>query len=303
MDDDAAKGLDLNQAKAKKCVSMTALSLSRRTLLWATLFLCLPALLAAAEPSANYNISLWEPGQVPLATGNGPLDKPFLTVFAPPAAKRNGGAVVIAPGGSNIMLMYGVEGIDIAERFNDWGVTAFVLTYRLSPHYKDDARTLDGTRAVQLVRARASEWSIDPARVGFIGFSAGSSLARLVGAAGKAGDPQAADPVSRVSSKPAFLGMIYSAGRPTPGESLKDFPPTFLLSAAHDMGPAQGSAQLFMDMNKAGAVVELHIYQKGRHGFGSGFANSNFADWMPRLEHFLREGGFLPTDAKSGGKQ
>ena len=78
------------------------------------------------KPSANYNIPLWEEGKVPLATGNGPLDSPFLTVFLPPEGKRNGGSVIIAPGGSNIMLMYGVEGIDVAERYNSWGVTAFV---------------------------------------------------------------------------------------------------------------------------------------------------------------------------------
>ena len=91
----------------------------------------------------NYNIPLWDEGKVPLAKGDGPLDNPFLTVFEPPVGKRNGGAVVVAPGGSNIMLMYGAEGMDIAERYNDWGVTAFVLTYRLSPRYGNDARVLD----------------------------------------------------------------------------------------------------------------------------------------------------------------
>src|SRR3954468_9604295 len=78
---------------------------------------------------ANYNIPLWDEGKVPLATGNGPLDKPFLTVFAPAENKRNGASVVIAPGGSDIMLMYGGEGMDVAERYNEWGVTAFILTY------------------------------------------------------------------------------------------------------------------------------------------------------------------------------
>ena len=75
---------------------------------------------------------------MPLATGNGPLDTPFLTAFLPPEGKRNGASVVIAPGGANIMLMYGAEGLEIAERYNDWGVTAFVLTYRLSPRYGDE---------------------------------------------------------------------------------------------------------------------------------------------------------------------
>jgi acetyl esterase/lipase len=251
---------------------------------------------AAKDAGANFNIPLWQEGSVPLATGNGPLDNPFLTVFPAPEGKANGGSVVIAPGGSNIMLMYGAEGMDIAERYNEWGVTAFVLTYRMSPHYKDDARILDGNRSVQVVRSRAAEFKLDPKRVGFIGFSAGSNMGRLVVAASKPGDSNAADPVSRFSSKPDYLGLVYGPGRPTPGESLKDFPPTFLLAAENDKGASLGTAQLFMDLTKAGAVAEIHIYQKGRHGFGSGFASPNFSDWMPRLEHFLKVDGFLPGD-------
>src|SRR5687768_8122125 len=87
--------------------------------------------LAAGAGDEHYNVPLWEPGKVPMAVGDGPLDAPFLTVFMPPENKRNGSSVIIAPGGSDIMLMYGLEGIEVAERFNDWGTTAFVLTYRL----------------------------------------------------------------------------------------------------------------------------------------------------------------------------
>src|SRR5215813_11925573 len=122
--------------------------------------------------TSNVNIPLWEDGKVPMSQGDGPLDKPFLTVFAPSENKRNGTAMIVAPGGSNIMLMYGAEGIDIAEKLNDWGVTAFVLTYRLSPRYNAAARTLDGQRAIRLIRARAAEWKLDPNRVGYAGFSA-----------------------------------------------------------------------------------------------------------------------------------
>ena len=242
----------------------------------------------------NYNIPLWESGKVPLGAGNGPLDNPFVTVFLPPEGKRNGGAVIVAPGGGNIMLMYGDEGLTIAERYNEWGIAAFVLTYRLSPTYGESARVLDGKRALQLVRSRAAEWKLDPRRVGFIGFSAGSSLGRSVAAASGPGDPNSADPIDRFSSRPDYLGLVYGPGRPTPGESLKDFPPTFLLAAAADKGASTGSAQLFIALTRAGATAEIHIYQKGRHGFGSGFGSSNFSDWMPRLEHFLKQGGFIP---------
>src|ERR1051325_11737386 len=83
--------------------------------------------------SINREIPLWDEGHVPLAAGNGPLDKPFLTVFQPPEGKRNSGSVVVAPGGGNIMLMYGVEGVDIAERYNEWGVAGLGASLPRSP--------------------------------------------------------------------------------------------------------------------------------------------------------------------------
>jgi endo-1,4-beta-xylanase len=247
-----------------------------------------------SSPAASPNIPLWDEGKIPLATGNGPLDVPFLTPFLPPEGKRNGASVVIAPGGGNIMMMYGSEGMEMAERFNDWGAAAFVLTYRLSPKYGEDARVLDGNRAVRLVRARAQDWGLDPAKIGFAGSSAGSTLGRAVVDAAKPSDPGAADPIDRVASRPDYLVLIYGPGRGKPGEELKNFPPTFLLAAAYDRGNANGSAQLFMDMNRAGAVVELHLYQKGRHGFGAAYGSPEFSPWMAALKHFLEQDGFLP---------
>lgn len=245
------------------------------------------------DTPANFNIPLWPAGQVPLAKGDGPLDSPFLTVFLPPPGKRNGGSVIVAPGGSDIMLMYGVEGMDVAERYNNWGVTAFVLTYRLSPRYGEDVRVIEGKRAVQVVRSRAAEFKLDPNRIGYIGFSAGSNTARNVVGTSSAGDPSAADPISRFSSRPDYLVLVYGAGRASTGESLKDFPPTFLVSAAADRGPSLANAQLFMDLIRAGVTAEIHVYQKGRHGFGSGFGSPEFSDWMGRLELFLKLDGFL----------
>jgi formylglycine-generating enzyme required for sulfatase activity len=261
---------------------------------------CLLPTASGSEPGPGVgpqrNIPLWAAGQVPGARGEGPLDAPFLTVFPPRAGTANGSAVLIAPGGGNIMLMYGVEGADIAEVYNDWGVTAFVLTYRLSPAYDNDTRTRDGERAMRLLRAHAAEWRLDPAKIGMIGFSAGGSLARAVVAASDAGDSNARDPVERLSSRPDYLGLVYGAGRASDGESLANNPPTFLLSAAADRGPSLANAQLFADLTNAGAVAELHVYQRGRHGFGSGVGSTEFDDWMPRLRGFLRGGGFLPAD-------
>jgi dienelactone hydrolase len=191
------------------------------------------------------------------------------------------------------MLMYGAEGMEIAERYNDWGVTAFVLSYRLSPRYGADARQHDGRRAMQLVRFRAGQFNLDPAKVGFIGFSAGSELARRM-ANLSAGDPASGDPLDRQNPRPDYIGLVYSVGRSQPGESLKDFPPTFITAAQFDTGPAVSSAQFFVELTKVRAIAELHLYQEGRHGYGTGYANENFSDWMGRLEHFLKVRGLLP---------
>ena len=169
-----------------------------------------------------------------------------------------------------------------------------MLTYRLSPRYGENVRVMEGKRAVQLIRARAGEFKLDPNKVGYIGFSAGSNTARSVAGTSGPGDPNAADPVDRLSSRPDYLVLVYGVGRASPGESLKNFPPTFLVSAAADTGAAMGNAQLFMDLTRAGATAEIHVYQKGRHGFGSGFGSPEFADWMGRLELFLKLDGFLP---------
>lgn len=251
---------------------------------------------AADRPSPSpphFNIPLWDEGRVPNAKGDGPLDKPFLTVFLPPPGKGNGSSVVIAPGGSNIMLMYGAEGMEVAERYNEWGSAAFVLTYRLSPRYNDADRIADGNRAIQVVRSKAKELNLDPDRIGYIGFSAGGHMGRHVVANATKGDPSSSDPVARLSSRPDYLGLVYGTGRATPTESLKDFPPTFLCVAQYDRGPAIASAQLFTELTRAGAVAELHIYQKGRHGFGTGYGSSDFGEWMSQLKHFLDEGGFF----------
>jgi formylglycine-generating enzyme required for sulfatase activity len=254
-----------------------------------------PATPPDAQLTPYRDIALWDVGRVPGAKGDGPLDAPFLTVFLPRAGTANGGAVVVAPGGGNIMLMYGGEGGDVAEVFNDWGVTAFVLTYRLAPRYDQDARTQDAERALRLVRSHAAAWHLDPARIGFIGFSAGGSLGRSLVAASDAGDANHGDPIERVSSRPDYAALIYGAGRAIPGESLKDYPPTFLLSAAGDQAPSLANAQLFADLTQAGAIAELHVYQRGRHGFGTGQGSPEFSGWMPQLEHFLQIGGFLPA--------
>jgi hypothetical protein len=115
----------------------------------------------------------------------------------------------------------------------------------------------------------------------------------LVGS-GKPGDPHATDPIDTASSRPDWLALVYGPGSAAPKEDLKAFPPAFLLAAAWDRGAADGTAQLFLDINRAGGTAELHVYQKGRHGFGAASLSPEFSPWMDALRHFLQQGGFLP---------
>src|SRR5260370_6058957 len=167
--------------------------------------------------------------------------------------------VIISPVGSNIMLMDDGDVMEVADRYNDWGAAAFVLTFRLSPRYGENARVLDGKRDVALLRSLAADWKLDPNRIGFAGFPAGSSMARSVVAAAGPGDPAAADPIDRFNSRPDYAVLVYSPGRATPGEQLKNFPPTFLLAAAADKGAANAPPQFFIDFTKPAPIPGLPL--------------------------------------------
>ncbi len=139
---------------------------------------------------------LW-PGGAPGALGDAPADKPKLTPYLPPAGEANGAAVVVCPGGGYARLASDHEGKQVAEWLNSFGVSAFVLQYRLGPRYRHPVPLQDAQRAIRLVRSRAAEWGVDPARVGILGFSAGGHLASTAATHFDDGRPDAADPVER----------------------------------------------------------------------------------------------------------
>src|SRR5215212_5489230 len=156
----------------------------------------------AAEPFA-----LWPQG-APGALGKEAADVPTLTPYLAPKEKATGAAFVICPGGGYQHLA-DHEGRPVAEWLNSVGVTAFVLKYRLGPRYHHPSMLQDAARAIRTVRARASEWGLDPERVGILGFSAGGHLASTTGTHFDAGRADAADPVERVSSRPSLMILIY----------------------------------------------------------------------------------------------
>src|SRR5271157_4357904 len=146
------------------------------------------------------------------------VNNPSITAFLPPPGTATGAAIVIAPGGGHQFLNFDQEGTNVAEYLNSIGVAGFVLKYRLAREagstYKIDVDALgDAQRAIRLIRSRAEEWGVNPARVGIMGFSAGGEVAALASTRFDAGKPESADPIEHQSSRPDFDALIYPGVR------------------------------------------------------------------------------------------
>jgi endo-1,4-beta-xylanase len=227
------------------------------------------------------------------------VHQPSLTVYLPAPGTATGAAVVVCPGGGHRELWMDHEGYAVARWLADHGIAAFILKYRLAREtgstYRVDVESLaDAQRALRTVRSRATEWGVDPARVGIMGFSAGGELAALAAARGEDGKPDAAEPLDRLSSRVAFQGLVYP-GNAKAIQPTKDSPPAFLLCGYDDRPDiSQGLAEVFLRFKQAGVPAELHIYTGVGHGFGLRATNKlPVAEWPARLREWLGERGFL----------
>jgi acetyl esterase/lipase len=264
-------------------------------------------------------IRLWE-GAAPGALGTAEADVPTITYYAP-NGRGTGTAVIVAPGGGYGNLAQNHEGRQVANWFNSQGIAAFVLRYRLGPAYRHPIELGDAKRAVRLVRSRAAEFNLQPARIGFMGFSAGGHLASTAGTMFDAGDPGAADPIDRVSSRPDFLILGYpvitSSGpyvhqgsmRNLLGEApaaalldemstdrrvTRDTPPTFLFHTNADTTvPPENSVLFYLALRKAGVPAEMHVFEPGAHGVGLAMNHAVLQAWPPLLSTWLRARGLL----------
>jgi endo-1,4-beta-xylanase len=229
------------------------------------------------------------------------VHKPSLTVFLPAKEIATGAAVVICPGGAHRFLATDIEGEAIGKFFASIGVAGFMLKYRLAREegstYTIEGHSLaDAQRAIRTVRARAKEWGIDPARVGIMGFSAGGAVAALAATRFDSGQPDAADPIERMGSRPDFQILIYPGFRPDSVTITKDVPPAFLLTADDDRRPAQTITELYPLLKEAGVSVEMHIYASGGHGFGIRNPPAAFPvsrTWQLRLADWMGDRGLL----------
>lgn len=247
--------------------------------------------------------------------------KPTLTIFLPDKSIATGAGVVICPGGGYWVTSIVKEGFAVARRFNEMGIAAFVLKYRMpndsSMLDKKIGPLQDAQRAIQLVRMHAEEWNVDPAKTGIMGFSAGGHLAST--AATHFQHSYIENP-NNIILRPDFAILIYPVisfqdkighigsrdqliGKNPPQNLIDSFsnemqvtaqtPPTFLVHATDDNTvPVMNSIAFYEALLKYKTPAEMHIYKAGGHGFGM-HNPTNKGDWMALCENWMDSMGWL----------
>ena len=229
--------------------------------------------------------------------------KPSLTIYQPDPAIANGTAVVICPGGGFIALAMGNEGYDVASWLVKKGITCFVLKYRVAHinttdavKYFNDAihggdkekiknqqeaipySISDGKAAIKYVRAHATEYGINPNKIGIVGFSAGGTLAA------------SAAFNYTVENKPNFVAPIYAYfPKEMQGKIEADAPSLFIAVAANDpLNLQPHSVDLFTSWNTSKKDAELHVYNQGGHGFGMRVQHTTSDTWIERFADWMK---------------
>ena len=295
-------------------------TLRRTSLLAATIV----AVIAAWAPIASRGespeaakLALW-PGQAPVGEGKSEAANAFITVH-PASDKPNGAAMVICPGGGYGGLVVGPEGHGIARWLNQHGIAGIVLEYRL-PKGRPWVPLADAQRAIRTARFNAKSWGIDPNRIGIIGFSAGGHLASTAGTHFDGGDPQAADPIGRMSCRPDFAVLIYPVitmgekthagsrtnllGRDPTREMMDLFsnekqvtaktPPMFLAHAKNDttVSPAN-SRQMYASLKAHKVAAEYLELPSGGHGL-NGYHGPMWDAWQSKSLEWLKAQKIVP---------
>lgn len=235
------------------------------------------------------------------------VSKPTLVPYLP--AKANGTAVIIAPGGAFHALAVGHEGADVAKWLTERGVTAFVLKYRLGhddpAHPENNFVTLlqtknfkkldsinavivplamqDGLTAMKYVREHAASYKINPKKIGFMGFSAGGTVTMSV-------VYNATD-----ENRPNFVAPIYAYEKAIIGTAVPSIKTPIFIAAAtdDDLGLASHSVHIYDKWADAKQPAELHMYERGKHGFGMRKQNLPTDKWIERFGDWLQMQGFL----------
>jgi len=281
--------------------------------------LFLAALVDAQHAPAPKVELLWPRG-APGALGDEDLDRPNLTIYLPQSSGQHSG-VVVCPGGGYQMLAVDHEGKQVAEWLKARGVAAFVLRYRLGPRYHHPIELGDAQRALRFVRFHAADYAIEPDKIGIWGFSAGGHLASTTGTHFDAGEPGAADPIDRKSSRPDFMILSYpvisfstpyvhrgsmrnllgenpdpklAASLSNETQVTPQTPPTILFHTSGDTAvPPENSVLFYLALRRAGVPAEMHIYERGEHGVGLALVDPILSSWPGRLEAWMRLNGWI----------
>lgn len=250
-----------------------------------------------STPTKNPKYGVW-PGNFTVT------HYPSVYIFLPPKDKATGAAMVVAPGGGHRQLVIDKEGWEMADWLNSNGIAAVVLKYRLAKA-PDSKYTLpkevyaDAARAMRLTRSHAAEWNINPAKIGFIGFSAGGEVAGMIETKFDAGQPDSSDPIERVSSRPDFNVLIYPWYRPGAMNAdapplfpvPKDAPPVFMVCADDDRSHVEPTVKFYLELEQNHIPAEMHIYAYGGHGFGLRPTKvpAPVMGWPDRLKEWLSQ--------------
>ena len=274
-----------------------------------------------SRPHPNEEISTYNTDSIWIVSK---VSEPSLTIFLPPVERATGTAIIICPGGGYTNLAMGYEGYDVARRYNEYGITAFVLKYRIPDDstmlHKETGPLQDAQRALQLVRSGAVEWGIYPDRIGIMGFSAGGHLAST---AGTHFETNCIPNPDHISLRPDFMILIYPVisfdsriahigslqnllGTDPSPEEIKEFsnekqvtdqtPPAFLVHAKDDNAVPYANSLVFADaLKKHHVPVELYLYDQGGHGFGM-VNKTSPQSWMDLSIQWLNKEQLLSQD-------
>jgi acetyl esterase/lipase len=231
------------------------------------------------------------------------VSKPTLTVYQPAKEKQNGAAVIVCPGGGYNILAWDLEGTEVAEWLNSIGVTAFVLKYRVPKRENlpnHEAPLMDGQRSMSLVRSKASDYGLDPRRIGMLGFSAGGHLTAATCIRHAKRQYDKLDAIDEVSCRPDFGVVIYPGlivdkeGKLRPELEPNDkTPPMFFAQAIDDRVNPQNAIVLALALKGVGVPSELHIYDAGGHGFGLRKSEFPCHTWPARAAEWMDHRGLL----------
>ncbi|HZD48473.1 MAG TPA: alpha/beta hydrolase [Silvibacterium sp.] len=302
--------------------------------------LCLPAVVLAQRsawpPTADHiTLPLW-PGAVPGAQPNpkpegdtttakdrlvagkaviriGNVSTPTLTLYSP-KTENTGVGFVVFPGGAYQHLAIDLEGTEVCDWLNERGITCVLVKYRVpdsGPYPKSAAALQDAQRALGMVRAHASEWHIDPNRIGVLGFSAGAHLAAALSTNfdKRAYDPNDGEPVDaadNLSCRPDFAVIIYPGYlalaeqnfAPNPEIHVtSQTPPNFIVQAEDDPVHVENATVYFLELKNAHVPAELHIYAQGGHGYGLRRTDLPVTTWPDTMLTWLHTIKMLPSSA------